>query len=143
MESIKRTKQNLKFITKEQDFTNLTNYSVNFENFNKNSEKKTTRLTKIQYLNTNFSKIKTPKEIKFPLETAIFNSQTELTKYLSEQKKSKLGFNKINSIVVLENKTLNNLQLNSESTYIAIKQDINSFIKPLSILNLNLTSKTN
>lgn len=141
MENIKKIKQNLKSCTKKQEFLNLKNCSINFENLDKNSDLKTTKLTRIQYLSSSFLNLKTRKEIKFPLETVAFISPVEFIKHLSENKKNKLGVNKLNSIVTFETKMFKNVQINDEPAYSQIKQDMNNFIKPISFFNLNNSEK--
>lgn len=135
MQNIKKIKNSLKASNKKQDL-NLANYMViNFETLNNTSGIKSTKLTKLQYLNTNLSKITSKAQIKFPLETISYKSEQDLRNYISKQKENNISFCKVKNIFILRKKVFNMCKLDNVTIYQKMRQVFLRSIKLATLLN--------
>ena len=105
MQNISRVKNELKSVNKKEQFKLLPFFSINFQNMNNSLLNiKTSKLTKNQYLTSDFVSFKKKEEIKFPLETTVYTSLEQLIQVINKQKRDILSFIKITNVLILEKK---------------------------------------
>lgn len=135
MQNIKKIKNYLKASSKKQDFKTLPYVSLGFETLTYNPNRKKSKLTKIQYLNTPLALVKNKKEIKFPIETNIYNSQEQLIEAIFKQKENNSNFFKLKNILVLNKEVLRNCNFTTLITYAKIRQLLLRSLKLATLLN--------
>lgn len=135
MQNIKKIKNSLKASSKKQEFKTLPYVSLGFETLTTSSNIRKSKLTKIQYLNTPLALIKNKKEIKFPIETNIYNSQEQLIEAIFKQKENNANFFKLKNILVLNKEVLRNCNFTTLITYAKIRQLLLRSLKLATLLN--------
>lgn len=135
MQNIKKIKNYLKATSKKQEFQTLPYIAINFENLTSKATVKKSKLTKIQYLNTPLASIKNKKEIKFPLETNIYNSQQDLIEAIFRQKENPSSFFKLKNNLVLKKATLKTCNFTGLSIYSKLRQLCLRSLKLATLLN--------
>src|SRR6478735_4083471 len=106
MKNFKRTKNNLKVISKKQELSKSPYFYISHANQDTNLKGIKSNLPKNQYLANSFSNIISKNKIKFPLKIYIYNSREELIKEIATQNKNILGFIKVNSNLFLNKKII-------------------------------------
>lgn len=136
MQNIKKIKNSLKASNKKQELNLATYMIINFENLNTNSNIKSAKLTKLQYLNTNLAAITSKAQIKFPLETISYESEQDLKNYISKQKEHNVSFCKVKNIFILRKKVFNLCKLDNVTVYQKMRQVFLRSIKLATLLNV-------
>ncbi len=134
MKNFKKIKNDLKAISKKQDLQNFPYFCISHANQNSNLQGIKSSLPKNQYLANDFANIVNKSEIKFPLESHIYNSKQELIKEIVGQNKNILGFIKIDSHLFLKKEIVKTYNFEPATIYSKINAAYLNVVKLTALL---------
>lgn len=120
MQNIKKIKKELKVSSQAQEFKKIPYLSLSFEAAINCLKLNTSKLTKLQYLNSPLAKIKTRQEIKFPLELTTYGSLQNLTTELLTRKEKVSNVIKLKNTLLLKRKAFTMINCSDASIYFAL-----------------------
>lgn len=134
MKNFKRIKNDLKATSKKHELKNFPYFCVSHANQNSTLKGIKSNLPKNQYLANDFANIVRKNEIKFPLETYIYNSKQELVKEIVAQNKNILGFIKIDSHLFLNKEIVKTYNFEPTAIYSKINAAYLNIVKLTALL---------
>jgi hypothetical protein len=120
---MQKIKNKIKIFIKIKEFKKNPYLSLNYQNINliDKTNLKTSKVTKLQYILSNFNNIKSLKETKFPLETTTYNTHQQLKDSILQQKKNNANFIKIENNIFFSKKFLTHYSVTPFMLYFKLK----------------------
>jgi hypothetical protein len=141
MKNFKKIKNNLKAVSKKQELQNFPYFYISHANQSNDLQGIKSSLPKNQYLANDFANIIHKNDIKFPLETHIYNSKQELIQTIIGQNKKILGFIKIDSHLFLKKEIIKTYNFEPATIYSKINAAYLNVVKLTALLK-HFSSKT-